>query len=202
MGVLACDRELSDCEFYVKAIELRTSVTRWLLKDFNTKRNVRSVRQVIKDISPDDQKTVDDVFRAYGVNPRKGFQSEFPSWFVNFERKRICDVMADMIQYITEAYFLKPRYWFECGMMRGWQDMAIGCCFRLLQELQYVIDCFSIDINKMKDMLDLVDLEIKLLKRWRGQCSWIVRSRYWFIQHLRSTRYFAEKFPMKREKAA
>lgn len=49
-------------EFYKKAIDLRKEITIWLLKDFGYKRNARSVKRVIKDISEEDKKTIDDIF--------------------------------------------------------------------------------------------------------------------------------------------
>ena len=62
MSVIKNMRNLSSMEFYKKAIDLRKEITIWLLKDFGYKRNARSVKRVIKDISEEDKKTIDDIF--------------------------------------------------------------------------------------------------------------------------------------------
>ena len=47
IAVLKNLRSLSEMEFYKNAIHMRVSLTTWLLRDFGTKRNARSVNQVI-----------------------------------------------------------------------------------------------------------------------------------------------------------
>ena len=76
-------------EFYKKAIDLRKQITIWLLKDFGYKRNARSVQRVIKNISEEDKKTIDDIFIKYGKNVNKEYESVYPEWFVEDERKII-----------------------------------------------------------------------------------------------------------------
>lgn len=51
MSVLEKKRSLSDMEFYKNALRLNQAVSEWLMRDFGTRRNPRSVNQVIKDIS-------------------------------------------------------------------------------------------------------------------------------------------------------
>ena len=50
MSVLKNLRSLSSMEFYKNAIELRKAITMWMVRDFGTRRNARSVASVIKDI--------------------------------------------------------------------------------------------------------------------------------------------------------
>ena len=49
-------------QFYKNAIEIRKEITNWMLKDFGTTKNKKSIQKVIKDITPEDKKTIDDLF--------------------------------------------------------------------------------------------------------------------------------------------
>ena len=93
MSVLKNLRSLSSMEFYKNAIELRKAITMWMLRDFGTKRNTRSVASAIKDIDKDDKHVIDEIFAKYGRTPNHEFQSEYPSWFVNFERDIIMKIL-------------------------------------------------------------------------------------------------------------
>lgn len=69
MSVLKNKRDLSDMEFYKNAIRMNQELATWMMRNFGTQRNPRSVNQVIKNINEDDQKTIDDIFSKYGQSP-------------------------------------------------------------------------------------------------------------------------------------
>lgn len=69
MSVLKNKRDLSDMEFYKNAIRMNQELATWMMRNFGTQRNPRSVNQVIKNINEDDQKTIDDIFSKYGKPP-------------------------------------------------------------------------------------------------------------------------------------
>lgn len=167
MSVLKNLRSLSDMEFYKTAITIRKDITVWLLKDFGGKRNVKSVNQVIKDISQDDQDTVNSVFEKYGKTSNHTYRSEYPEWFVNFERNIIIKNISDMIINITQANSIYPIYMFELDLRRSYQDKAISGCYNLYQELQYIISLFPTDLNRFIPLLDDIEREVQLLKGWR-----------------------------------
>lgn len=97
MSVLKNLRSLSSMEFYKNAIELRKTITMWMVRDFGTRRNARSVASVIKDIDDADKHIIDKVFAKYGKTPNNEFQSEYPSWFVDFERNIIMKILQSLI---------------------------------------------------------------------------------------------------------
>ena len=154
-------------EFYKNAIRIREDLTIWMLKDFGCSRNARSVRQVIKNIEPEDQKTIDDIFAKYGKSPNHEYQSEYPQWFVDSERDVIMRIMQDMVFHITKANSIYVQSEYEFDMRRGYQTKAIGDCYVLYQELQYIISVFRTDINHFIPTLEKVEREIDLLKGWR-----------------------------------
>lgn len=73
MSVIKNLRSLSEMQFYRTAIDIRKEITVWLLKDFGGKRNVKSVNQVVKNITPADQKAVDEIFAKYGKTSNHTF---------------------------------------------------------------------------------------------------------------------------------
>lgn len=130
MSVLKNLISLSSMEFYKNAIELRKAITMWMLRDFGTKRNTRSVASAIKDIDKDDKHVIDEIFAKYGRTPNHEFQSEYPSWFVNFERDIIMKILQSIIYNITMANSIYPTDDFlndEYALRRKYQDVAIYC---------------------------------------------------------------------------
>ena len=108
MAVLNNLRNLSEMEFYKNAIKMRVNLTNWLLRDFGTKRNPRSVTKVIKNIDEEDQNTIDEIFAKYGKSPKYEFQSEYPEWFVEYERKVIVELLQELVENITSANSIYP----------------------------------------------------------------------------------------------
>lgn len=124
MSVLKNLRALSEMQFYKTAITIRKELTIWLLKDFGTRRNAKSVNQVIKDITPEEQAQIDEIFARYGRSSRRTYQSEYPDWFVEFERKIISENLAEMVTNITQANSIFPYFAFE------WDLRAAGYCHK------------------------------------------------------------------------
>ena len=55
----------------------------------------------------------------------------------------------------------------ELEERRKHQDLAIGYCYYLLQELQYTIETIPVNINKYMPFAEGIDREISLIKAWR-----------------------------------
>ena len=62
MSVPSGLRDLSKMEYYKNAVRIRTLIDEWLIREFGLKKSYRSVRQVIKNITEDDQKLIDSIF--------------------------------------------------------------------------------------------------------------------------------------------
>ena len=170
MSVLKNLRSLSSMEFYKNAIEMRKAITMWMLRDFGTKRNARSVTRVVRNMDESDKATIDEIFASYGVSPNQEFQCEYPSWFVEFERDIIMKILQSIIHNITRANSIYPTDDFlneEYAVRRKYQDIAISECYSLIQELQYIVACFETDINKFQPIVEKIEKEVDLLKGWR-----------------------------------
>lgn len=167
MSVLKNLRSLSEMEFYKNAWRIRTELTLWMAKDFGLARRPRSVQKVIKDISLEDKATIDEIFVRYGKNPNKEYSSQYPQWFIDFEINRFMSILSELIDKITSANSIYPVKESEADLRRCYQDEAIGCCYRLYQELQYFIGIIDTDLNYLVNLLEAIEREIELLKGWR-----------------------------------
>ena len=81
MSVLKNLRSLSEMQFYKTAITIRKELTIWLLKDFGTRRNAKSVNQVIKDITPEEQARLDN-----GLITKAEIEAQYKSWRGTLEK--------------------------------------------------------------------------------------------------------------------
>ena len=156
-------------QFYKTAIDIRKELTIWMMKEFGTTRNKKSVRQVIKNINDNDQQTIDEIFARYGINSRKEFQTEYPDWFMQFEKETIMRILQELVENITRAnsIYVSKGNRTEYELRRMYQDKAIGCCYVLYQELQYIIAVFGTDLNRFVRILENIEREVDLLKGWR-----------------------------------
>lgn len=167
MSVLKAKRSLSCLEFYKNALEVRKTVTMWMMKDFGTRRNPRTVNQVIKNIDKEDQKVIDEIFSKYNRVSKYTYRTECPEWFLDFERHRVSDILYNLVADITAADSICPKFDYEWGQRRELQNKAIGDCRKLYQELSYIINLFPADLNKFKTILEQIEKEEELLLGWR-----------------------------------
>ena len=169
MSVIKNLRNLSSMEFYKNAIQMRRELTEWMMRDFGTVRNKKSLHSVIKDISQEDEQILTEVFQKYGKNINRGFQYEYPEWLVDFERDKLVELLQTLVENITRAncIYVSKGNNTECELRRKYQDIAIGCCYALYAELQYIAESFRIDLNKLVPLLESIEKEVDLLKGWR-----------------------------------
>jgi hypothetical protein len=107
---------------------------------------------------------------------------EFPLWALNRFRNRIWQLLDALMGNITDGNSIYPSKMDdprlpleyvrrvqsdELADRRRYQDAAIGCCQKLIQELQCVTDILPIRMNKLMPFMDMLNFEIRLLKGWR-----------------------------------
>lgn len=131
-------RNLSKMEFYKGAIKIRAELSSWMMRDFGNKYSKKSVSQVIKNISQEDQNTIDEIFQKYDKIPNQEFQCGYPSWFVDFERNVLMDLVYELVSNITTANSIYAIYIAEFDLRRKYQNLAICDCYKIFQELQYI----------------------------------------------------------------
>lgn len=145
---------------------MRTKVTNLLLRDFGSKPKIRTVENIAQTykMSNEDAEKYLEIASKYGITT---VLDEFPYWLISDLRKSIMNCMRDMSNHITIANSIYPNSIYECDLRRQHQDLAIGQCEYLLQELQYIMTVIPLNINKLMPYVEMVEKELALLKAWR-----------------------------------
>ena len=88
---------------------------------------------------------------------------------MDHEREVILRILQELVENITRAntVYVSKGNITEYELRRAYQDKAIGCCFVLYQELQYITSVFNTDMNKFIPILESIEKEVDLLKGWR-----------------------------------
>ncbi len=92
---------------------------------------------------------------------------EFIEWFIPDEQKEILRIMRSMIHEIFLANEIHPQFICECDERRIHQDLALGYCENLIQELQYIINTLPVNVEKYEEITKMIMHEQVLLKGWR-----------------------------------
>ena len=169
MSVIKNLRNVANSEYYKQALRIRQRVTLWMLRDFGMKKYPRSVAQVIKNISVEDQKIIDDIFIKYGRNPKKTFESSYPYDFIICERNYILKVLQSLQYNILKAETAGTNSNDDIKDRIKYQSKAIDNCLYLFQELQYIVSIVTSDLNQLVLFLEDIDHEISLLSEWKIQ---------------------------------
>lgn len=98
-----------------------------------------------------------------------GKLEQMQQFILNDERTEILHDCRNMCSCITMANNIYVTCLEEYEERRKYQDLAIGYCARIKQELQFIVDAFphKININKYAMSIKLADKEIVLIKAWR-----------------------------------
>lgn len=143
MSVPKGKRNLSEMEFYHNALKIRNEMTTYLLKDFGIKSHLNKMRS--KNIPTE----------------------EVSKWMIRRFRKDIYNLTSELLKEINIANSIYPTNLMECDLRRNHQDECIGLCHALKDKLYYIGNTLNIDYNKYMKYIELLDTEIRLLKRWR-----------------------------------
>ena len=77
------------------------------------------------------------------------------------------DCLHAINEHVYVANSIYPTCQEELTERRIHQDIAIGQCFRMVQELQYAIETLPVDVNVYLRFAEDIEKEISLLKGWR-----------------------------------
>ena len=77
------------------------------------------------------------------------------------------DCLRDITKEVYLANNITPTCLEELTERRIHQDLAVGYCYRLEQELQYAIETLPVDVNQYTRFGLMIQSEIKLIKAWR-----------------------------------
>lgn len=96
---------------------------------------------------------------------------QFDEWFIANERYVLDRICREIVFNIDKANTLNPQYDFEYDEQRLLQDKAIGLCFNLKRELDYIIVTMPTNKNFATKTIPMIKREINLLRGWRKSCD-------------------------------
>lgn len=165
MSVPKGKRKPSQFEVFHHLTILRKNVTGLLLRDFGyspekakEKLSGRFGGKDYNDLSDVDKTLYDRILQRYG---------SFEDWFITGEREIVIDCLRKIAEHVYTANSIYPTCVRELDERRLHQDLAIGQCYRLVQELQYAIETLPVDVNTYLRFSAQIQKEIDLIKGWR-----------------------------------
>lgn len=163
MSVLKANRKPSPFEAEHYAYKVRTVITDLALRQFGLKEYVPKPKPADYERWSDEQKA------GYEKSVRRNIEryNAFVAWFVPDEQKAMLHLLRSMMHEIFLANEIHPQFLYECDERRKHQDLAIGYCENLIQELQYIISTLPVDIEKYEYIVNMIMHEQALLKGWR-----------------------------------
>ena len=127
-----------------------------------------------------------DAYEGWSQNQKDGYDRNiakrkeryeaFVEWFIPDEQKAIIQITRDMVHEIFLANEISPQFISECDERRIHQDLALGHCENLIQELQYIITTLPVNIEKYENITNMIIQEQALIKGWRKSDNKIRKS--------------------------
>ena len=165
MTVVKRKRKESPFEVFHHLTKMRKDITDLLLRDFGYS-NEKFQKNLERKYGgkPPDQLT--DI-QWQNLERQKKRAEAFDEWFICQERNVIISCLHRINEHVYTANSIYPSCSEELIERRKHQDLAIGQCYRLVQELQYSIETLPVDVNAYLRFSDQIQKEIDLIKGWR-----------------------------------
>lgn len=163
MSVLKANQKPSPFEVEHHAYKIRTVITDLALRKFGLKEYAEKPKP--ETYSKWSQQQKDGYDKSVAKNTER--YEAFIEWFIPDEQKSILNLCRNMIHEIFLANEIYPQHLCECDERRLHQDLAIGYCENLIQELQYVITTLHVNIEKYETITKMIVHEQNLIKGWR-----------------------------------
>ena len=143
--------------------KLRNEVTALVLNDFGfSEEKYRKKMEKYRHDHRNDQ-NIDDIVERW---ERKN--ESFKKWFIDEEGRAVIDIMRRTEEHFTVGNSIfpseTPAKIIEFLVRRWHINRAIGLCYALKQELNYVIRTLPVDINKYERFAVEIDRQIALYK--------------------------------------
>ena len=165
MSVIKAKRGQSQFEVIHHWYQVRKEITTLMLFDFGLHPE-RQERSLLRRLQISDPAQLEgEALERYNKHKRR--LSGVVNWFLEQERNTVHGCIASVNEHATVANSLYPTTMEELTERRLHQDIAVGQCNRLKQELQYIIETLEVDINRYTRIAEMIDKEIGLIKAWR-----------------------------------
>lgn len=85
-----------------------------------------------------------------------------------YSKRYITDAFRQIEAHLYIANSIYPTYAEELSLRRCHQDEALGICYAVLKELEYIMDVLPVKASKYPKYIDLVNSEINYIKGWKS----------------------------------
>ena len=165
MSVLVSKRKQSQFEVFHHLMKMRKEITDLLLRDFGFSTHKMDKKLEHKFSGKTYEELTDTDKATYDRFQKR--EEAFNEWFIEDERKAIIDCLRSITEHVYTANSIYPTCIEELTERRIQQDLALGQCFHLVQELQYAMETLPVDVNKYLPFGESIQKEINLIKAWR-----------------------------------
>ena len=156
--------------------KVRGEVTALVLNDFGF--SEEKYRKQMEKYRAAHQKdpNIEDIVRRWETK-----NESFKKWFIDEEGRAIIDIMREIEKNFTIGNSIfpseTPAKLIEFLVRRWHMNRAIGLCYSLKQELNYVIRTLPVDINKFERFSEMIDRQIALYKGVRQADNRLIKPR-------------------------
>lgn len=164
MSVLARNRTVSKLKFYTNGKQLCIKLMDLCQRDFGVKM-VRNISINRKRIAPEDAEILAALAEKYYGTPK--LPAVYPDRVLEKYFDTVWDMADTMLKNIISAYTLWPTCRAEADERRLYQDRAIASCETLIVELELASHVLEVKADKYKQLVEMLDEEVGLLKGWR-----------------------------------
>ena len=177
MSVVKGKRNQSKFEAYHHFFKLRDEVTAMILNDFGFSfDNQEKKRQKFAE-SHQNASNLDEIMERWHTK-----NDSFIRWFIDEEGKAIMDIMRNIQREFTIGNSIfpseTPARLFEFLERRKHINNAIGQCYALKQEINYVIRTLPVDMNRYVHFAEEIDIQINLFKGVRKADNRLIKPKH------------------------
>lgn len=167
MSVLAKDRRESPLRVLTHWMEVRLSFKRLFVFNFgyDKKKVIQEVRREYRVYEPTDQMKPHrlELFKAViAMNEKAALE------ILEDSRKFLMDGFRQVEDHIYIANTIYPTTPEELSLRRCHQDEALGICFSMMKELEFIMRAMPVHSEKFPPYIQMLNEELSLLKSWRS----------------------------------
>ncbi len=163
MSVVKGKRNQSKFEAFHHFFKLRDEITAMILNDFGFSFDKQEKKRQKFAESHKDAANLDEIMERWHTK-----NDTFIRWFIDEEGKAVMDIMRNIQREFTIANSIfpseTPARLIEFLERRRHINNAIGQCYALKQEINYVIRTLPVDMNRYVHFAEEIDEQINLFR--------------------------------------
>ena len=177
MSVVKGKRNQSKFEAYHHFFKLRDEITAMILNDFGFSFDKQEKKRQKFAESHQNASNLDEIMERWHTK-----NDSFIRWYIDEEGKAIMDILRNIQREFTIGNSIfpseTPARLIEFLERRKHINNAIGQCYALKQEINYVIRTLPVDINRYVHFAEEIDTQINLFKGVRKADNRLIKPKH------------------------